>query len=252
VLQGEAIRSAIEAHRRNKPGCMGSLYWQLNDCWPVASWSSTDYYGRWKALQYYVKRSYQEVLLLAVQREKAVDVYVVSDKPDPVTLTVSAQVLDFAGRALKQVRGVLPPETLVTVPANGVQAVLTVDAQALSQEADLRSHLMRLQVTENGQVLDAKVHYFVPIKDLKLVTPHITVSETGKGDGGQFRLETDVLAKSVWIQAGEEGVFSDNWFDLVPGHSQLVDFRKPHPRGLYFAPAHPGRIQVQSMTDFVR
>ncbi|UUZ86276.1 hypothetical protein LJK88_24420 [Paenibacillus sp. P26] len=63
VLQAEAMKTAIEAHRRRKPFCMGSLYWQMNDCWPVASWAGMDYYGRWKALQYYAKRSFSDILL---------------------------------------------------------------------------------------------------------------------------------------------------------------------------------------------
>ena len=62
-LQAEAVKIGIEAHRRAKPYCMGTLYWQINDCWPVASWSSIDYCGRWKALQYYARDAYDEVLV---------------------------------------------------------------------------------------------------------------------------------------------------------------------------------------------
>ncbi|KAA2292651.1 glycoside hydrolase family 2 protein, partial [Clostridioides difficile] len=76
VLQAEAMKTAIEAHRRRKPFCMGTLYWQMNDCWPVASWAGMDYLGRWKALQYYAKRSFSDVLVsVDGTKEDTTDIY---------------------------------------------------------------------------------------------------------------------------------------------------------------------------------
>lgn len=64
VLQGDAIKTAIEAHRRDMPYCMGTLFWQHNDCWPVASWASRDYYGRWKAQHYFARKAYRDISFL--------------------------------------------------------------------------------------------------------------------------------------------------------------------------------------------
>ena len=84
VQQAEAIKVGAEHLRRNRPRTMGALFWQLNDCWPVASWSSIDYFGRWKALQYYARRFYADLLLSPFAHDGTVDVYIVSDKLQPV------------------------------------------------------------------------------------------------------------------------------------------------------------------------
>lgn len=75
LLQAEGMRTGLEAHRRNKPYCMGTLYWQLNDVWPVASWSSIDYYGRWKALHYYVRDVFRPVVALPIVEDDILKIY---------------------------------------------------------------------------------------------------------------------------------------------------------------------------------
>jgi beta-mannosidase len=79
LLQGDAIKTAIEAHRRDMPYCMGSLFWQHNDCWPVASWSSRDFYGRWKAQHYFAKKAYDNILVSPLANDHTLQVYIVSD-----------------------------------------------------------------------------------------------------------------------------------------------------------------------------
>ena len=84
IQQAEAMKMAIEAHRRNKPYCMGTLYWQMNDCWPVASWAGMDYLGRWKAPQYVAKRSFRDVSLSIESKHSEVLVHLVSDISEEV------------------------------------------------------------------------------------------------------------------------------------------------------------------------
>jgi hypothetical protein len=86
--------------RRQRPRTMGSLYWQLNDCWPVASWASIDYYGRWKALHYYARRFYDDVLVSPFLHDDKVDIYVVTDKLQPLSGTIHTRLLDFSGKTL--------------------------------------------------------------------------------------------------------------------------------------------------------
>ncbi len=100
VLQAEGDKIAIEAHRRNMPFCMGSAYWQIDDCWPVASWSSIDYYGNWKALHYYVKRAYRTFLITNVLDNDSLNFFIVSDSLNPVKAELNVKVIDFDGNEI--------------------------------------------------------------------------------------------------------------------------------------------------------
>ena len=100
VLQAEGIKIGAEHFRRSRPETMGSIFWQLNDCWPVASWSSIDYYGRWKALQYYARRFYAPVLVSPHVEDGALKVYIVSDKVKAEPATLRVRLMDFDGKVL--------------------------------------------------------------------------------------------------------------------------------------------------------
>ncbi len=100
VLQAEGIKIGAEHFRRSRPETMGSIFWQLNDCWPVASWSSIDYYGRWKALQYYARRFYAPILVSPHIEGGAVRVYVVSDKTAAQPAMLHVRLMDFDGKIL--------------------------------------------------------------------------------------------------------------------------------------------------------
>lgn len=102
VLQAEGIKFGLEGHRRAKPYCMGSLYWQINDCWPVASWSSTDYYQKWKALQYFVKKGFELTLVSPYIDDKKFKVAIVNDRLDKVNGELKLKLLDFNCKVIWQ------------------------------------------------------------------------------------------------------------------------------------------------------
>src|SRR4029077_38889 len=97
VLQATVIQFGAEAHRRRWPYNAGSLYWQLDDCWPVASWSGIDYYGRWKALHYAARRFYAPILVSPVEEAGNVRVYVVSERLTDTRARLTLRVVDFDG-----------------------------------------------------------------------------------------------------------------------------------------------------------
>lgn len=250
VLQGEAMKTAIEAHRRRKGFCMGSLYWQMNDCWPVASWASLDYEGRWKAAQYYVKRSFADVLLSIVETDGRAAFHVVTDEQAPLAGELRYRVIDFDGRLLRE------GKAAVRVEANAAAQVHAVPVDDLLGEADPRRAVLLAELFRDGRTGEpaaACEHYFVSGKELALDRPTIQVAEEAGGDGAAFVLTTEKLAKQVRLEAEVEGIFSDNFFDLVPGVPKRVVFRKRNQNGpIPFTPASPGKLTVSSMADYIQ
>src|SRR5260370_6203032 len=125
VQQAEVIKLGAEHLRRNRPRTMGSLYWQLNDCWPVASWASIDYFGRWKALQYYARRFYDDVLISPYAHDGKLDIFVVSDKLQPFSGKVHARLLEFSGNVLFE------KTKDVQIPAASSAIYLTLDEKEM-------------------------------------------------------------------------------------------------------------------------
>lgn len=275
VLQAEAIRMAMESHRRNKPYCMGTLYWQMNDCWPVASWAGMDYYGRWKALQYTVRRSFQEVLLSVDSTDgESVKVYGVSDRREALDAELVLRLHDISGLLLREwsqpvTLAADSSAVLFTLPLAEVLegrepasvllvASLLESGQAVEQGLETRQVLepetRQVLKSETRKVLERKEHYFARAKDIPLSKPVITVTEVPGSSGQSFTLSSDVLARGVHLTVEEEGIFSDNYFDLLPGEPKTVEFSirsGSSGGGADFTPAAPTGLVVRSMADYI-
>lgn len=247
VLQAEAMKTAIEAHRRRKPYCMGTLYWQMNDCWPVASWAGMDYLGRWKALQYYAKRSFSDVLIsVDGTNEDTTDIYLISDQLEAVKGTLQLRLIGFDGTVHRE------EEHEVTLAPNSGQQVLSLNQAEWLQELSPATTLLRLDLKQEGQADIVQEHYFAPSKDIGLKPAQIQVKEVKENDTVYLVLESDVLAKQVWISSEAEGVFSDNFFDLIPGIPAKVKFTSRAGLQDTSAASSAGTIQVRSMADFIK
>ncbi|KRE49601.1 beta-mannosidase [Paenibacillus sp. Soil522] len=246
VLQAEAMKMAIEAHRRRMPYCMGTLYWQMNDCWPVASWAGMDYYGKWKAMQYYAKRSFADTLLSFEKTDKGmVNVHVVTDLLAPFTGDLRLTLYGFSGAQLKQL------STKVAVAGNSAAVVSSVNEQEWLAGLEAGSVLLFAELEQEGQLVDSKAFYFVKAKELKLSAANIRIKEVEGSGGTAFTLESDVLAKQVWLTAEREGMFADNFFDLIPGVTKTVEFRLRESGEAMSKPAAAGKVQARSMIDFL-
>lgn len=247
ILQAEAIRIAIESHRRNKPYCMGTLYWQMNDCWPVASWAGMDYYGRWKALQYTVRKSYQDVILsIDATGENNVKVHGVSDLREALECELNITLYHLGGSPLREW------SQPVLLGANSAKVIFSASIEELLDGNDPTGVLLVVDLVTEGKLLDRKEHYFIPEKEIPLQHPVITVVETSNSGGLSFTVSSDVLSRGVYLTADDEGIFSDNFFDLLPGQPKTVEFSRRGTEGSKdWIKALPNGLKIQSMADFV-
>ena len=220
LLQARGMRTAFEAHRRSRPRTMGTLYWQLNDTWPVISWSGRDYFGRWKALHYAAREAFHPVLLSPVLRGDSVEVWGVSDQMEAVEGTLRLELVDFQGTTLWQspVSVGLSPNRSTRLWARG-QADLLRDADP--SQVVLVATLEGPELTPREALL-----YFRRPRDLALAAPTINVTAEEASESGQvlLTLESDVLAKDVYLALppGSSEHFRDNFFDLLPGRPRRV------------------------------
>jgi beta-mannosidase len=224
VLQAEGIRTAIEAHRRAKPYCMGTLYWQLNDCWPAVSWSSRDYYGHDKALNYFIKNEYATCLVSTVIKDAMVQIYVVSDSLEEFEAKLHLQLMDFHG-----LTGFDTTLTIMVQP-NSSASIGAVPLDVLLRDKDMKGIKDTKEVvfyTElklGRRILSRNTLYFEPVKNLHLEKPLIKKSIRATADGYSISLSADRLAKNVYLSVDQKGAFSDNFFDLMPGEVHTISF----------------------------
>ena len=217
VLQAEGIKFALEGHRRAAPYCMGTLFWQINDCWPVASWSSTDYYQRWKALQYFAKKGFEPVLVSPYKDKDSLKVDIINDKLTEIKAQLVVKVIDLEGKEIsKEIRE-------VTVPANSSNTFYGVKAFDFMKNVQAAKQFMVVELIENGAVVSTNTLFFKPIKEIALPKPTVKYDMAAVDGGFEINLTTDKLAKNLFMTIGdEEGFFSDNYFDLVPGQAVKV------------------------------
>ena len=219
LLQAEGIGKAIEAQRRAKPFCMGTLYWQLNDVWPVASWSSIDNLGQWKALHYKVREVYADILLSAVVQKDTLKVNIVNDSL-VVGGNLMIQVVDFSGKTL-YVDG-----KDVVVKTNSSELFYSVPIKnILAEEGTLQNVYVLLTLKQQDKAPIQRVIYLAPPKDLTLMKLNIFKEITNVEGGFQIKLKCSYLMKNLCLYANTEGVFSNNYFDLLPNQEATVFYK---------------------------
>jgi beta-mannosidase len=221
VLQAGAIRTAIEAHRGDMPFCMGTLYWQLNDVWPVASWSSIDYFGRWKALHYAVREAFKPTVLIVTGGPDSLEAIVASDIDENRPVKAEFQLKDFSGNVLWS------KEQNQEMRSGAVTPLLSVSLPDLLTDYDPRTVFLESRLIDSGELLDIDLFYFVPSKDLQLEDPNIETNVRENGQSYLVTVRTANLAKNVYFSAeGFTGQFSDNYSDLIPGSVYELTFPK--------------------------
>jgi len=223
VQQAAGLKLAFEAHREAMPFCMGSLYWQLNDTWPAASWSSIDYFGRWKALQYQARRSFQPQLLVVKHDEKQVTVSLVSDALTATAGNLKVQLLSMRGQVLWSY------EAQAVAPANHSGRVFEMCPNELVGTHSICDVLLLVTFeNQHRQVIAETTYFFAPHYQLNLTPPTVSWQTTVESEELSIMLGTDVVARHVYLYIPDcDENFSDNFFDLLPNREKTVKLALP-------------------------
>ena len=210
LLQADGIQSGIEAHRRNKDRCYGSLYWQLNDCWPGASWSSIDYYGKWKALHYKVKEAFAPVIVSHEFVDGDLLISVVSDRLSKFDGELLVTLSEFKG-----IERILNWSQVVNLEPNSTQKVLRIPAIELPQGKDQKYTYLQVKLYERTHLAAQKNVYFLPFKDLVLPRPELSIELANQTkDKLYLTVKSKNFAKGVHITSNSPHNFSENFFDM--------------------------------------
>ena len=229
LLQAQAMQYGVEHWRRNRGRCMGAVIWQLNDCWPVASWAGIDYFGRWKALQYYARRFFAPVLV-SCHEEGLVnqeDISVNTEHIDPrktARLNVSNETMEaFAGRIDWSLRR---PDASVIEEGSFDVAVPALDALWLPEQDFTKYgpydcyYAYRLTDRAGHTVGEGSVLFCAP-KHFRFRDPGLTV----RLEGDEAVVTASAYARSVEVQCGPDVLLEDNYFDMNGGERRVKILR---------------------------
>jgi beta-mannosidase len=220
IVQGMAVKIAVEHWRRTMPRGMGTLYWQLNDTWPGPSWSSLDYYGRWKALHYLARRFYAPLLVAGVEDLAAgtVALHVTSDLLAASSGELRWQLTTAAGDVVDH-GGIM-----TVIRAHGNTVVETVDLSNTLARHDPRNLLLWLELRLEDSVVATDLVLLARPKQLELLDPEIATDVTAAGDG-RYRVTLTAQKPALWAWltlSEQDGRFSDNFFHLPPDRPTTV------------------------------
>ena len=220
VQQGLAIKTAVEYWRTLRPRCMGTIYWQLNDNWPVASWSSIEYGGNWKPLHYMAKRFFSPALVSAVQRGEILEIWSVNDRRHALTFNVSFSILDFNGAKIsnKVFSAEIPPGSSAKLAEYALKDFNFPLDEVFAQ--------IETVVVGGGDSFElSETHFFVPYKSCGLPDADVKLETKERDDALFVELSADKPAfLAVCETPGVKGIFDDNCVTLLPNTPKRLRF----------------------------
>ncbi|WP_455608368.1 beta-mannosidase [Bacteroides rodentium] len=220
VLQGDAIKTAIESHRRQMPYNMGTLFWQHNDCWPVASWASRDYYGRWKAQHYYVRKAYDDILISPVVEGDDLKVYAVSDRLENTSGRLQLQVCQFDGTVVRHW------DKSVGISGNDSRVCFSAPLAKLLEGTDRGTVYVRVDYTDKSGRVYHNNYCLGKLKDMDNTKVDLQTKVRSIEGEYEVMVSADKFVRAVCLSiADNESVYSDNYFDVQPKSSVQVQVR---------------------------
>lgn len=220
ILQAYGMSIGMESHRRNKGYSMGSLYWQLNDCWPVASWSSIDYFGKWKALHYSTKKAFQPVLINFLKTDSEIELHIISDLLESKKVDLNLKVLSFSGEVLYELN------KSYLLQQNSTMKAESLSIDWLNKNFDPNSSLLVASLFSEEIEISNNNYYLSEFKDIKLTKPLIEYEIDELINTFEVSLKSKNLVKNVFVDIASSQNFSDNYFDMIPGKEYKISINK--------------------------
>ena len=222
IMQAEAIKSAVETHRRNMPFCMGTLYWQFNDCWPGLSWSSVDYNGDWKAFHFVARHFYKPILACIKKTDSNIEVSIVNDLNKTLIVGLNIFISSFNGEVFfeKKIEGIEVKPTSSTIFYD-----FEIAPNGILDSINLKETVFYCEVLHYNKIISKNELFFLKPKDLKLKKPGYELSCKNSGENFLIIIEAKTFMYRLFLQAENvDGTFSDNFFHLRKGDSKEILF----------------------------
>lgn len=217
VCQQECIKDATEHWRRNKGQCNGSLFWQYNDCWPVCSWSSVDYYGNYKALQYTAKHFFAPVMVSLENTKEKVNVYIINDTMEVKNIKVILRLITFDGKVpfIKEIEQTAEPNSSFIIDS--------ISMAELVKKSDIKQSVLVADLEVNGVKTNRKTLLFASEKNIKLSPTDVNIDIAVNNGMAEYTLSSNKYVRLLQLNSSENRKpFSDNYFDLLPNEKITV------------------------------
>jgi beta-mannosidase len=243
ILQGLGIKTGAEYWRQTMPKSMGCVFWQYNDIWPGMSWSSVDYFGRWKALHYLARKFYSPLLVSGLENPKAgtLDIFVTNDLLDSHHGKLTWTVTDLAGKTLAQ------DSRHVSIPSLKSEKITTINLQDQIQKLGANGFFTWLKLEVHGRTISENLVLFALPKEYRLADPRLTAAVDETADGFAVTVKSEMPALWVWLGLEQaDAKYADNFIHLRPLEPQtlLVQPKQPLSKDDFIK-----QLQVRSLFD---
>ena len=212
LIQKECIQDATEHWRRNRHRCHGSLFWQYNDCWQAPSWSSVDYTGKWKALQYASRHFFEPVCVSVEDSKNDYKIFAINDLREEKNVKITITLSSVDGKVISS------NELIKTLSPLSSECVFGADIKGNKKEI-----FLSVKMFEEDKLISERTKIFVPDREMKLKANTITKSVSYENGEIVVKLISPVFCRSVMVDIEDfKEPFSDNYFDLLPNEEKII------------------------------
>ncbi len=245
LIQAEGLRYGVEHWRRNRGRCMGAIYWQLNDCWPVASWASLDYFGRWKAAHYAARRFFAPVMVSALEEDTKVSLHVSNETLNKFEGKLIWRLRDKTSSVIKH------GELAVEMDALSTGEVVDLEfGEVLTSQQKKRETYLEFGLIADGKEISRGTVLFVKPKHFALLKPDISTEVHEEAGKFIINVSSKAFARFVELDLTDaDAIFSDNIFDLSAADIKRVELKKEYLSRELTLEEIRNKLRVRSLYD---